>query len=224
MLKDAGEYYEIIERAKNGEDGYYLITIDNIGVTGSSTSGGDPTEYRLSGSNNAYFRAYTEVRKNGVNYYYLVFSFRDSNGNYLSGETYSCYSQAAVKGLSDITFAYTKEYDGDGSWDIMPINYKLKDNMDYANANKNVFAGLALFLAGGGLFVLFIFLSIKLSKKDKVPSTATTKSTETTYKKPERTHVYKECVYCGAQLTINSATCPSCGSKRFEVKTKVLKD
>lgn len=222
MAKDAREYYEIIENAENGEQGYYLITISDIRNTGASTSGGNPTIYRFHGSNASYFEGYTEVRRSGVNYYYLLYEFTDESGRQLNGETYSCYSESALLGLSEITFAYTKEYDADGSWDIIPTNYKLKGNMDYARCNSNVFIGIVLFLAGIGLFVLFINLSKKVSKMNETSSSSQTDNSTTQTK--ARTHVYKVCSYCGSHLPINEGKCSSCGAKNFNVQTETLDD
>lgn len=222
MAKDAKEYYEIIENAENGVQGYYLITISDIRNTGASTSGGNPTLYRFHGSNNSYFEGYTEVRRSGVNYYYLLYEFTDESGRQLNGETYSCYSESALLGLSEITFAYTMEYDADGSWDIIPTNYKLKGNMDYARCNSNVFIGVVFFLAGVGLFVLFIYLSKKVSKMGENNLASQTESNSSQTK--ARTHVYKVCLYCGSHLPINEGKCSSCGAKNFNVQTETLDD
>ena len=210
MRRDAKEYYEIIEMAKSGKEGYYLITIDNIRSSGSSTYGEFPTEYSFSGSHNCYIEAFSEVRKSGVNYYYLIYSFTDDQGRKISGETYSCYSESALLGLSDITFVYTKEYDGDGSWDVMPTNYNLKNNMDYWNVNKTVWIGVLVFAIGGGAVVLFVYLAKKLAKKNRKESKTTDNR-----QVQKQTADYKICDYCGCQHSLKDRVCSSCGSRKF---------
>lgn len=203
IKNDAHEYYEIIERAENGEEGYYLIEIENIRLVGQSQIFFDKV-YELEGNHNAYFTAYCEERSNGVDYFYYEFGFVDGEGRIIEGESYTCYSEAAVKGLSSMTFAYTKEYDGDGSWDVIDVNYSLQDNKDYWHYQNpvivgSVFGSVCLLLDG-----FFIYMLIKKVKEKE------------TVVKPEENPVEKKvrtCAYCGSSVDGDAKKCSACGAR-----------
>ena len=223
MRKDAQEYQEIIDRAHAGEDGYYIITYDNIMISGSSTVGEHPTEYQLTNNYNGFYAtAYSEVTKNGVNYYYLVVAFDALDGTRITGTTYTYYSEAAVAGLSSITLVYTKEYDGDGSYDIIQENYSLDKNIDYWHTGKCVglgFGGVAESL-GLGLLMIWCCKRLKKSKKTSNEMPEDIKEKWENMVAEGKDGTIQACVYCGSTYDLSVRKCESCGSKEF----KVIKD
>lgn len=214
MKQDAEEYQEIIDKAHNGEDGYYIIDINDIEVSEYSNYYGEYTYYN--DEQDFFAESYFEVEKDGVNYYYLDFEFTDDMGHYVSGTTYTYYSEAAVASLSSLTFVYTKEYDNDGSWDIIQDGYQLEKNIDYWYTGKQVTTGAIVFVLGIGLTALFIWcctLVHKAKKKAEATSTSTTEGSSTTTTAP--TQKYKYCKYCGCQNKAEVSRCMSCGSMEF---------
>ena len=239
MRKDAPQYQEIIERAHRGEDGYYEKYITDIKWSGSGSSGGEPTYYRLSSDNgtpydhndNTYIEAYSEVVKDGVNYYWLEISFWSEEVNErISCITYSQYPEAAVAGLSSIRLAYTKEYDNDGSWDVINYSYNLSNNADYWYTGKQITTGAILLVVALGVGALMVWCCTLVHKAGK-KSTSTTQATSTqTTQEPslltklfgeqtpgEQSSItqFKVCSYCGAHAKMDDDSCNSCGSKKF---------
>ena len=220
MRRDATEYLEIIEKANAGEDGYYKIHIENISNSSASTVGGNPTEYGLSTPTyDFYARAYTEVMRDGVYYYYLDLTFEDGEGREISGTTYSYYSEAAVIGMSSIDLVYTKEYDGDGSWDIIQANYSLDKNLDYWYTGNQVTTGVIFVVVALGFGALFVWCSTLVHKarmkaKESSGTDSTTNATENTT--TSTTTKYKYCKYCGTQNPYESSRCNACGSREFK--------
>ena len=219
MRKDAKEYLEIIDKANRGEAGYYIKEITGIRGSGSSTVGGNPTEYRLSSEgedsgwyDNTSISAYCEVTKGGVNYYWFDITFYSEElDERISGITYSYYSEAQVSGLSSLNLVYTKAYDGDGSWDIIQQDYSLKKNIDYWYAGNQIFKGVLLIVLAGGLGTLMVWCCILLHRKGKnKEEKAEDKQIQDISDK------FKECTYCGAQYPLDKESCSACGSKKFK--------
>lgn len=220
MRKDAREYQEIIDKANNGDAGYYIKHIYDIKCTSSSTNGGEPTEYGLESEglddstwrDDTYIDAYSEVRKNGINYYWLEISFYSEEfDERIKGITYSYYSQAAVTGLSYLNIVYTRSYDGDGSWDIIQQEYDLSKNIDYWYAGNQILWGVILIIIAGGLGTLMVWCSIKLHNHGK-PKKAKEPKVETITIADK----FKECEYCGAQMRLDDTSCMVCGARRFK--------
>ncbi len=241
MKKDAPQYQEIIERAHGGVEGYYEIYLTGIRRTGSSTHGGNPTEYSLSSDNgtpynhddNTYIEAYSEVVKDGVNYYWLEISFwSEEVQERITCITYSQYPEAAVSGLSSIRLAYTKEYDNDGSWDAINFSYSLDANVDYWYTGKQITIGVILLLVAIGIGALMVWcctLVHKAGKKSATTSQTSSTSTQTSQEPSLLTKLFggqtnteqsslnqfKVCSYCGAHAKMDDDSCNSCGSKKF---------
>ena len=224
MRRDAKEYNEIIEKANNGEAGYYIKEIKNIRWSGTSQEGNNPAEYSFTAEgdsretyDNTYINAYSEVRKNGVNYYWLEIRFYSEEADErISGITYSYYAEAQVSGLSSLTLVYTKAYDGDGSWDIIQQNYSLGKNIDYWFAGKQIVLGILFIAIAGGLGTLMVWCCKLLNKKNKKdkkdePIIIEVKTTPT-----EISDKYKECTYCGSQIPFNTHSCTVCGARKFK--------
>lgn len=207
IRRDAGEYAQIIKRAQQGKEGYYLIEI-NLQPSGSGQHGYEK-EYSFQGDHEAYFKAYNEVRKNGVDFFYFVYNFTDDEGRRINGETYTCYSENAVNGIESITIAYTKDYDRDGSWDSMDVNYKLSKNMDYIVRAEPAAVGGVLMFVFAGLSAYLIVLLVQLHK-----GKFTFSDEKVAKKKVEITH--KKCQYCGNRMTVNQSSCQACGARTFE--------
>jgi hypothetical protein len=222
MRRDATEYLEIIDKANTGEDGYYKIHIDGIRNSSASTVGGNPTEYGLSTRDYKFYAsAYTEVKRDGVYYYYLDLTFEDEEGREITGTTYSYYSEAAVMGMESIDLVYTKTYDGDGSWDIIQSNYSLDKNQDYWYTGKQVTTGAILLVVAIGLGVLFVWCSTKVHKsrmreKGLGGADASASTDTSTYSTTSTTNRYKYCKYCGTQNSYDSSRCSACGSREFK--------
>lgn len=237
MQKDAPQYQEIIERANRGDEGYYKIQISDIRLTGSSINGGNPAEYNLHSENgtpynhsdNTYISAYTEVVKDGVNYYWLEISFwSEEVGERISCITYSYYPEAAVTSLSSLELAYTKVYDGDGSWDVINIGYNLKNNADYWYAGKQISTGSILIAVAIGLFALMVWCCMLVHKSSKKVKDA--KLAENNFegisrptpniessKTFEDCRKFKVCLYCESHVDISLKKCPSCGASKFRM-------
>lgn len=211
MAKDAREYYEIIERAENGESGYYTINIDNLTNYLNGISG-DVYSFEFSGNHDAYITAESYLDYKGVVYFYLRYHFTDDSNNYISGETYASYSYSAVLGLDSIEFAYTKLYDNDGSWDCIPTNYKLSNNMEYNKAVNKIVIFLAISIEASSFCALFVFFIILIKKKEQ----------EESQKKEEKetvVKVIKVCPYCGGSNFSSNNVCNNCGSTEFKTIT-----
>ena len=148
--------------------------------------------------------------KNGVEYFYIEYSFTDELGQHVTGETYTAYSEAAIQSLSEMTSDYTKVYDGDGSWDSMDVNYKLKNNIDYWFAKKEAATGATLAVIGFGLTALFVYMIIKISKNQPIFKKQDVSTQEN---KPVRKH--RTCKYCGSIVSKDVFKCPSCGGRQF---------
>ena len=234
MKSDAREYAKIIERARDEVDGYYIISITDLEISGSSTVGYNPTEYGVTNYDNFWAEAYSEVTKGGANYYYLDFSFYSEEvGETIYGTTYTYYSQSQVLGLSSLTLAYTKEYDGDGSWDVIQVNYSLSQNIDYWYTKTMITAGALMIPAALGLVALMIWCCVlvrRAGKKSATASNTTTASTQNSNNSKSFTDSlfatfgnngsedrgsFKVCVYCGAHAKIDASHCTSCGAKKF---------
>ena len=228
MKSDAAEYQEIIERAAAGVDGYYEKYITNITSTGSSSSGGYATEYFRTSNNgtsqffdDTYIEAYSEVVKNGVNYYWLEISFwSEEAGERIDCITYTLYPEAAVASLSSIRLAYTKEYDGDGAWDVINFNYSLDNNVDYWYTGRQIGIGsilIAVALGIGALMVWCCKLVHNSGKKSRAgkgsSSTSTPSAPAYSGSTSSASSNYKECSYCGARSKADSTKCSSCGSR-----------
>lgn len=212
IRKDAGEYAEIIKRASANEDGYYLITIDNITCTGGSHDGYDIT-YRFRGNYNSSFDAYSYLKRNGVQYFYLEFTFTDSSGNNVTGETYAMYSESAIDGFSEITFAYTKLYDNDGSWDVINANYNLASNTEYLKYRDAAIAG-GIMLAISALLVVFLIYAWYRVAHD-LPIFKKADKDETASKNEEKVQK-RVCSYCGSDAKEDTQKCSACGSRSFK--------
>ena len=232
MKSDAREYAEIIEMARDGVDGYYIISITDIEISGSATEGYEPTEYGLTNYDNFWAEAHSEVTKGGANYYYLDFSFNSEVAEEISGTTYTYYSESQILGLSSLTFAYTKEYDGDGSWDIIQVNYSLSQNVDYWYVKKMITIAAFMIPAALGLVALMVWCSVlvhRAGKKAFGESTQKSTSNQSNNTKSftdslfanfgngnsEDRGSFKVCVYCGAHTKIDASHCTSCGAKKF---------
>ena len=211
MRKDAKEYAQIISKAQNGKDGYFLVHINNIKCVGSSHYGYE-MEYCFE-SNEYNFRAtaYNYIKKSGVEYFYIEYRFTDDQNRTINGETYTCYSESAIQSLDEMTIAYTKVYDGDGSWDSMDVNYKLKNNIDYWKAKTASITGASLLIVGFGLSALFIYMIVRI--KQNKPIFKKADSLNNANSKPERKH--RTCKYCGSIVDKDIFKCPSCGSRQF---------
>ena len=222
IRKDAREYKEIIERANNHEEGYYLITINDISTHGYSNEGNYMITYGLWGDHDSSFEAIYEVKRNGVYYFYLTYSFVDDYGRNLSGESYTAYSESAVKGLSSMTFAYTLEYDKDGSWDIIDVNYSLKTNMDYWKVHTKTLVGLFMFILFAGLDAFFIYMLVRVCKEQQILSKKEEKNSS---EQPSQKDNFERmvCEFCGTMIGKSDKKCPSCGGTKFVV-TKIKKN
>ena len=231
MIKDSREYYDIIEKANDGEEGYYKITITGISSYNSGSSwNGDYSYsiYKLEGDYSFYGTAEEYWYVNGIAYYYISFSFLDGEGRTIQGETYTYYSQSAIAGLTEIDFVYTRKYDSDGSWDIIQENYRLRDNIDYKMTSREVNEGFLMLAASVAVGICLGFLANRARELDSdlkpikkpVPVTATS---NTQVAKPEPIYTYKVCMYCGSHLPINDNECDSCGAKKFKIVKSAIK-
>lgn len=217
MRRDAREYQEIIDKANRGEAGYYTVYIDGLKCSGSSTMGGNPTEYRLSNDSDrgwryeASIKAYCEVTKGGINYYWLDITFYSEElDERISGITYSYYAEAQVVGMSSLSLVYTKAYDGDGSYDIIQSNYSLDKNIDYWYAGNQILWGVILIVMTLGLGGLMVWCCILVHNHGKK------KSPEVDMKKAQEiADKFKECQYCGAQTRLDDTHCTVCGARKF---------
>ena len=209
MRQDAREYAQIIKKAQKGEDGYYLAHFDLIS-SGSGHTGYEIYYKKVSPDRNFSATAYNYVYKNGVEYFYLEYEFTDTEGRRISGETYTCYSENAVQGLSEITIAYTKNFDNDGSWDSMDINYKLSNNMDYWLASRNTLSGLGMAVVFLGLTALFIYMIVRISQNKPI-----FKKANAVEQAKEEVRIHRTCKHCGSIVRPEVVKCPSCGSGQF---------
>lgn len=215
IKQDAGEYAQIIERAQNQEEGYYIVEITNIKQSGCGHVGYD-VYYNLSGSHDSYFTAYNYLKRNGIVYFYFEYSFVDSEWGRIYGESYASYSENAVTGLTGMTLAYTKAYDNDGSWDVIDVNYSLGKNIEYLSYKDSVIIGVILFIIALGLDSLFIYMIVRVVKNKKIFGKTATNATQTKTIQP--TNNQKVCAYCGSIVDKYARRCSSCGAKMFKSK------
>ena len=217
MAQDAKEYQEIIQKANDGESGYYKLTITNIHKNSSSSN---YDVFYLSGDHSFDCKAKYYTTSNDIDYYYLDYSFNDGVHGKISAQTYACQSQSAVQGLSELTLAYTREYDADGSWDVIPTNYTLESNMEYnPNQAGTIIIGVLFVVIATGVIVgLSIGMKKKLAamsidRKNDGESFSGSGAQGSKVANEEKT---KTCMYCGSVVDKSVSNCPSCGSTKFK--------
>ena len=154
--------------------------------------------------------------------YYIEYKIDIPNTSFdLEGYSYSVYTQSeALEYLNrgTIQIALNKPVSEiDSNTDSIPTDYlnmPLERDGEYIMAVKSLsqskifgFGGLAVFVC---VIASIVIVTIKLGKKEETEQQTTEASSETSL--PQ----FKECSYCGSNLSINETTCPSCGSKIFD--------
>lgn len=216
--KDSVEYAKIIQKAKNGDEGYYLFTVDNIRFSYVGLDDRGDVYYHSTSKLN--LKAYEETTYKNIRYFYIVATFIDAEGRQVTGETYTMYTIAQIKSMEEITFAYTKDYDGDGAWDVVDVNYSLDKNINYFGFKTNMTVGIVVLGIALVLVAIFVYGIIRTIKNLKFFKNEPIYREKITYKKK------KLCAYCGTVLESNEKKCPNCGStvlKTIDDHSQVVK-
>ncbi len=226
-------YSTIIERAENGDDGYYIVDAEFRNVKYTSY-GDDPT------STGYYLTDYYEK---GEYYYFIVYEFEyhanDTVGQSKANKTWndSTFIEFTTYGVRDLSgtieVAYTRV---DGEVWAINTSYTLERNKDYqvekdyledlTESKKSytkmiviafVVIGVVVLIA-----VLFFVKKYKQAKKDQAVKDAKDEAeiaearANAELAEAKASQVGRKCKYCGADVPDGDDVCPACGSRQFE--------
>ncbi|MBQ4542507.1 MAG: hypothetical protein IJA23_06675 [Clostridia bacterium] len=226
-------YSTIIERAENGDDGYYIVDAEFRNVKYTSY-GDDPT------STGYYLTDYYEK---GEYYYFIVYEFEyhanDTVGQSKANKTWndSTFIEFTTYGVRDLSgtieVAYTRV---DGEVWAINTSYSLERNKDYqvekdyledlTESKKSytkmiviafVVIGVVVLIA-----VLFFVKKYKQAKKDQAVKDAKDEAeiaearANAELAEAKASQVGRKCKYCGADVPDGDDVCPACGSRQFE--------
>lgn len=225
-------YASIINNAKSGTEGYYIVDAEfkNIKYT---SYGSDPTS-------TGYYL--TDYYQNGEYYYFIVYEFeyhaQDTVGQTKTkpwnDSTFIEFTTYGVKDLGgEIEVAYTYI---DGEVWAINTSYTLERNKDYqlekdyladlkADNKSNVKMLFIMLAVVGGIVlicVLFIKRKYKQAKKEQAVQDAKNDAEIAEAKarveiaESKASQVGRTCKYCGADVPDGDSVCPACGSRHFE--------
>ena len=237
MIAKYEEYDEIfstiIERAENGDEGYYIVnaTFENRKFT---TYGDDPT---LTG----YYL--TDYYEKGEYYYFVVYEFEyhanDTVGQSKYDKTWndSTFIEFTTYGVRDLSgtieVAYTRV---DGEVWAINTSYTLERNKDYqvekdylADLEENKGSYVKMLVITGVVIavivliaVLFIKRKYKQAKKDQAVQDAKNEAeiaearANAELAEAKASQIGRTCKHCGTDVPDGATICPACGSRHFE--------
>lgn len=212
MKSDSYEFYDLVEKAKNGDPNYRITDAKILSV-------------------------YTDLYYNGEYYYQIqYYFFNELTGKNTQGLTYYCYTYNEIlknnySQNKTIPVAYS-------FYESINLDYKL-ENADYFDYKESVQANLIGMVISGVVIAACILIFVALIKKDlkkknTTTTTTTTSQSDGTYNTTTTTttsmdgepnfnpNIFgvfenmnvnndKYCTYCGS-LIKNETKCPSCGA------------
>ncbi len=226
MKQDAVEWEEIIEKAENGEDGYYLFTINNIDFeyTGQSVFRDGYTFDGLYASGENYELATNYcLTYDDIDYYQIFYYFYDSSTGY--DVTYYTYAQFKNPStIHHLEFAY--KLDDEGETLCINTTYELDKCMEYndlkdtAHTQKVItIVATCVGVAFLAAIVLIIVHGIKKAKEnnalelEKKKAEAEKAQAEADMAKEDLKQKHRFCTYCGSPIPEGESQCPACGSR-----------
>ena len=230
MKSDYTEYKDLVDTAKAQESNSdpektHFITTATFNKVKFSSYRANPNTPGI----------YQDFTLNNVQYYFIVYTYKDNNGQTHTGTTYSQFSAAQATGWDgEIAFAKI-----DGQYVSMNTSYTataLEDCAEYqytiaiAESNKILASRVIWFIVGEvAIIALFVFIYIKKLKKYR----KLVKQDEEAYAQKQQAEVneaqakaetaQKEadqknrvCAFCGSTVPDGESVCPACGSRTFE--------
>lgn len=238
-------YKELIQKAENGDNGYYKATISNIDFESKLIYNHDGRYYRNcfvyefypAGSGLLNPSAHKEVlianyflEYDDIVYFQIVYDFED-DGRRVNGLTYACYKENQIGAMS--TFSVSYHYQNGETIDSINSDYDLEKCMDYfqtlddkAESKITIIICSILTAVFVGGIVIFIVLMILKSKKadeleaEKIQAEIDKTNAETEKVKDEISKKNRICEYCGNPIPEGEDVCPSCGSRRHKKISK----
>lgn len=226
---DAVYYQNLITKAKNGEEGYYLTTATFDNKIYSSY---DEDDYAGTG-------AFQYQYIGGLYYYFINYEYINNREQGMKGETYTQFTSSQIKNMisgntGSIEIAYT--YDAsEGGYVSINTSYSLKENQDYNvlkmeienNDSGSTFlvVGIIFIIAGVGILIGMVFVirkQIKKSKEQAEIDEAKQKAeiaeanANAERAKADANKRNRVCAYCGAPVPDGETKCPACGARHFE--------
>lgn len=235
MKSDYEEYKDLFEKAEAQKA---LSDSDPSKTHFITTATFNKFKYSSYETNPSTPAAYEDCMLNGIQYYFIVYEYKDASNVTHKGTTYSQFSGSQVDGFvngyyGEIEIAYTVV---DGQYVSMNTSYKMNDCAEYkyrlamAESNKQLASRVIwVIVAEFVILALFVFIYIKKLKKYR----QLVKEDETLYQQKKQAEtqeaqakaemaerqanqVGRVCKYCGANVPDGEETCPGCGSREFE--------
>lgn len=222
--QDAEWYKNVIEKAKAGEEGYYLTTATF-----------NPSQVLYYDESNPQTGYYEYGLVNETYYFYILYEYTNAKtGAIVKAETYAQFTSSQAIGWNgEIAYAYSEE---DSAWFSINTNYSLEKNMEYVEttqllkSNKSSVkttrvAGIVCAIISAGMAVAFVLVTKNIIKKAKAEAEAeqakqeaeiaeANRQAEESKAKAER--INRVCSYCGCKVSDDAEQCPSCGSRLFK--------
>lgn len=222
--QDAEWYKNVIEKAKAGEDGYYI-----------GTASFNPSQVLYYNESNPQTGYYEYGIVNGIHYFYILYEYTNAEtGELVKAETYAQFTSSQALGWNGkIAYAYSEE---DSAWFSINTNYSLEKNMEYVEAkqllknNKSSVksirvAGIVCAIITVGMAVAFVLVTKNIIKKAKAEAEAeqakqeaeiaeANRQAEESKAKAEK--INRVCSYCGCKVSDDAEQCPACGSRLFK--------
>jgi hypothetical protein len=235
MKADYEEYKDLFSKAADQKD----IPNSNPDKTHFITTAKfNGIKYSSYGANPSMSAAYQDFTLNGIQYYFIVYEYKDAHNVTHKGTTYSQFSANQVDGMKNGTFgeieiAYTVI---NGQYVSMNTNYTLENCAEYkyslaiAESNKQLASRVIWFIVGEVVLIaLFVFIYIKklrkyhkLVKEDEIAYSQKQQAevneaqarAKTAQKEADQKN--RVCAFCGSTVPDGEHTCPACGSRTFE--------
>ncbi len=222
--QDAEWYKNVIEKAKDGKDGYYITKAEF-----------SPFEVLFYNESNPQTGYYEYGLVNGIHYFYILYEYtNEKTGDVTKAETYAQFTSSQASGWNgEIAYAYSEE---DSAWFSINTNYSLERNMEYVEtkqllkSNKNSVkstrtGGIVCAIVAVGMVVVCVFVTKNIIKKAKAEAEAeqakqeaeiaeANRKAEESKAKAEK--INRVCSYCGCKISDDADQCPSCGSRVFK--------
>lgn len=235
MTADYEEYKDLFEKAEEQE----VLSDSNPNKTHFITKGKfNRFKYSSYSANPSTPAAYEDCMLNGIQYYFIVYEYKDVNNVIHKGTTYSQFSGNQVDGFvngayGEIEIAYTIV---DGQYVSMNTSYKMETCAEYkytlamAESNK-ILASKVIWVIVGEVAIMALFVVLyvlklkkyrKLVQEDEAlyqqKQQAETQEAQARAEEAQRIARSKGrvCKYCGVDVPDDANACPGCGSRDFE--------
>ena len=227
-------YDTIIDRAENGDEGYYIVQATFDDTKAIEYYGDNPTKAGF---------YLTDYYEKGEYYYFIVYNFtyhaNDTVGQSKYNKTWndSTFIEFTNYGVKDlggtIEVAYTRI---DGEVWAINTSYSLERNKDYqvekdylADLEENRGSYVKMLVITGVVLaviiliaVLFIKRKYKQAKRDQEVKAAKDEAeiaearANAELAEAKASKVGRSCKHCGTDVPDGDDICPACGSRQFE--------